>query len=251
MADPSRGPSQYFTMCATIFRNENRNEITETFKNFSWNSKGNKHAKALNHFDKVYACQKVSELPVALVGAVSNKLTLEQYLPRARQTPTHYYNKVVHYLLERVGAILSAYEVPREDVRILLEAREQQYGSLLNYLKTIQDNPLHPKAKLLKGLNPFSIRAVKKKDEPCFWVPDIGAHALFCAFRKDIKQHGLVEARYLTELSPVFAAGKSGQILDYGIKVIHSLNDMSADPMVEKTLKELRNNNRIYCKLTK
>ncbi|MGZ2256144.1 DUF3800 domain-containing protein [Roseobacter sp. A03A-229] len=248
-ADPSFGPSQYFTMCATLFREDNRGLIEDAYSSFPWNSSKRKHAKHLGHFDKVHACKVISELPVAMVGVISNKLTLGNYLAAAKQTPTHFYNKVTHYLLERVGALLGAYSVPKENVRIVFEAREQQYSSLLFYIERIQATPLNSNARLLRNIDRFSITTIKKRDEPCMWVSDIGAHALFCLLRRDEKMHCLTEGRYLRELAPRFFAKRNGLIVDAGLKLIQNLDDVTSDQETKSLIALLRNPHKEYCRL--
>ena len=88
--DPSYGPTQYFTMCAAVFSEENREVIEAVYRDLPWNRERQKQAKNLGHFDKIHACSEISNLPVALLGVASNKLTLGEYLPEAIRTPTHF-----------------------------------------------------------------------------------------------------------------------------------------------------------------
>lgn len=245
-ADPSRGPSQYLTMCAALYRNENSKIIEKKLSELPFQGKKALHAKHLNHFEKVVTCQAISELPVGLLGVISNKLSLKEYLPEANRTPTHYYNKVMQYLLERVGAATSALGIKSNELRVVLEAREQQYSSLLSFVSKIQANPLDTRAALLRNIDRFSITAVKKKDEPCIRVADMGAHALFCCVRRDKRVYSIVENRYLKELAPVFLAGKDGRIVPQGLKLIHTMTDIAAPQETSSTLAILRNPNSGY-----
>ena len=250
LPDPSKGPSQYLTMCAALYNNDNCNLICDRLNSLPFQSGQSAHAKHLNHFEKVTTCKTVAELPVALLGVISNKLTLKDYLPEARRTPTHFYNKVMQYLLERVGAAIAAYGLRKQDVRIVLEAREQQYSSLLAFIAKIQGNPLDTRATLLRNIDRFSIIVVKKKNEPCIRVADIGAHALFCCVRKDNRIFSVTETRYLRELAPVFLAGQNGRIVPYGLKPIHTIDDLNAEKEVASTLAILSNPNKPFQRLS-
>lgn len=245
-ADPSRGPSQYFTMCAALYRNENSSIIEEKLNSLPFSGQRSLHAKHLNHYEKVVTCQAIAELPVGLLGVISNKLSLQEYLPEANRTPTHYYNKVMQYLLERVGAATGALGITSNELRVVLEARKQQYSSLLSFIAKIQSNPLDTRATLLRNIDRFSITAVKKKDEPCIRVADMGAHALFCTVRRDERVHSIVEPRYLRELAPVFLAGQDGRLVPRGLKPIHSIMDLAAPLETSSTLAILRNPNNGY-----
>ena len=193
LADPSDGPTQYFTMCAALFSDENHEHITQQLDSLPFQGKKARHAKQLNHFEKVAICQAIAKLPVGLLGVISNKLSLKEYMKEANQTPTHFYNKVMQYLLERIGHTVASLGIDKKHVRIVLEAREQRYSSLLSFIETIQKNPFDTRATYLRNIDRFSITAVKKENEPCIRLADMGAHALFCAIRRDKRISSIVE----------------------------------------------------------
>ncbi|SNR80427.1 hypothetical protein, partial [Puniceibacterium sediminis] len=116
--------------------------------------------------------------------------------------------------------------IPKDDLRICIEAREQQYSSLLSFIKKIQENPLDTRATHIKNIDRFSITAVRKSDDALMALSDIGANAIFSALRRDERMHGLSETRYLRELRHVFLSGSDGNILPKGLKPIHSINDL-------------------------
>ena len=103
--DPSFGPTQYFCICATILNEDNRRLIEDALKTLPF-AHGVLHANRLNHFEKAFLGRRISSLPLGMIGVVSNKLSLLGYLTEASKTPTHFYNKVMQYLLERVGSSL-------------------------------------------------------------------------------------------------------------------------------------------------
>ncbi|MGB7268008.1 MAG: hypothetical protein WBC90_00650, partial [Albidovulum sp.] len=95
----------------------------------------------------------------------------------------------------------------------------------------------------------FSVTAIKKSDDKCMAISDLGAYALFSAVRRDQRAFGLSETRYLYEARGSFLAGKSGQICGHGIKVIHSLNDLGLPQDTGDFLRGLKNPRREYWRL--
>ena len=130
-----------------------------------------------------------------------------------------------------------------QQFRIHIEAREQQYSSMISFLQAIQATPLDDRALAIRNIDVFSIVAVKKKDQPLMSLADIGAHALFAAVRRDDRTYALNETRYLKELSPVFLCSQSGSIVPKGLKPIHSLRDLALQETTEADLMALSNKN--------
>jgi hypothetical protein len=246
--DPSYGPTQYFCACATILDEDNRAQIEDTLGSLPFFDEI-LHASRLGHFEKILLARTISRLPVGMFGLVSNKLSLLEYLPDASRTPTHFYNKCLQYLLERVGYALGKLGIPASDVRIRLEARAQKYSSLLSFIDSIQRNPLDHRSIALRNVDRFSITAVKKTDDACMPISDFGAHALFTAVRRDARAFGLSEARYLYECRDRFLAGKDGSIIGHGIKAIHSLQDLALPGETAAFFRELKNSKHEYWKL--
>jgi hypothetical protein len=247
-ADPSYGPTQYFCICATIFNEDNRTLIENTLKNLPFTDDV-LHASRLSHFEKSYFGSVASNLPLGMFGVISNKLSLLEYLPAASKTPTHFYNKVMQYLFERIGDAVGKLGIPRAELRIRLEARAQKYSSLISFIDSIQRNPLDARAIAIRNIDRFSITAIKKADDRCMAISDFGAHALFSAVRRDSRAFGLSETRYLNELKGAFLASKTGKITGYGIKTIHSVDDLALPTNTANFLRELRNDKKEYWKL--
>lgn len=246
--EPSWGPTQYFAMCATIFRDSRRDELLQAIEKLPIGMK-KYHSKRLHHFEKVYTCREVAKLRIAIVGVISNKLTLGSYLSEARRTNTHFYNKVMQYLLERIGVCLATYRILAEDVRIILEAREQQYSSLISFVEAIQKRPIDFQASFLRRIDAFSIGRAKKADDPLFCLPDLGSHAMLSALRRTEAQFSVTEPRYLKELAPCFLADKVGRIFPRGIKPIHNIGDLEADPETAQVFRTLSNRRPVFRRL--
>lgn len=246
--DPSYGPTQYFCMAAAFFQEKHRQHIEETLRKIPFIKK-TIECKKLSHFEKVSLCKTVSTLPVGLLGVISNKLSLLEYLPAAKKTNTHYYNKVTQYLLERIGETVSVFNVDAKNLNIKLEAREQKYDSLLYFIDKIQKNPLDPRSIPIRNINRFSISAVKKHDDFCLGLADIAAHALFCSVSRDKKVLGLSETRYVRELRSIFISDKKGKVVPKGIKLIHSVKDMAIPDDEAEFFNNLTNPQKTYHRL--
>ncbi len=240
MPDPSYGPTQYFCLSAVIFKEDNRLLIEEALSGLPF-KKTPLHAQKLSHFEKVHFCRQAAELPIGLIGVISNKLSLLEYFADAKKTPTHYYNKCTQYLLEMIGSFLATFSIPQDQVKIILETRNQRYDSLLAFVQAIQRNPLHPRAELIQRLNAFSISNAKKADDKCFALADLAANALFSAVRRDPRSFALSETRYLVELAPVFLANNQGRIFSKGIKPIHCLSDLGLPNGTLNALEAIQN----------
>ncbi|MEO9778557.1 MAG: hypothetical protein ABJH45_12135 [Paracoccaceae bacterium] len=173
-------------------------------------------------------------------------LSLLNYLASAKTTPTHYYNKVMQYQLERIGDAMGAFQIPAKQTRIQLEAREQQYSSLLSFIEKIQNNPLDSRATSIRNIDRFSISSVNKKDSLLMALSDIGANAIFSSVRRDTRQFGFSEVRYLRELAPIFVTGKTGRIVPKGLKPIHSIEDLGLPSETIAELYSLTNSKKDY-----
>lgn len=246
--DPSFGPTQYFCACATILDESKRNYVEQRLSQLPFSNEI-LHASRLSHFEKCFFAREVCRLPVACVGVISNKLTLLEYLTAAQKTPTHYYNKVLQYLFEKVGDVLGKFRIPSNEVRIRLEAREQQYSSLISFLGKIQKNPLDERSLSIRNIDRFAISAIKKTEDRCMSISDLGAHALFSSVRRDHRAFGLSETRYLFEMRGAFLAQKDKRFCGGGIKLIHSLDDIGLPEDVASFLGNLSNPKKEFCRM--
>lgn len=173
-----------------------------------------------------------------MFGVVSNKLTLGGYAPQIGQDSNKFYNKCSEYLLEKLGGFLIEENIGPESVSIIFEERNHDYSALLSYIKKVRENPLHPEAKKLSAINPFSISFEKKQKEKCFFLSDFGAHALYSCFNKSRHNFEIPETRYLQELRNVFHRDEeTKKICGTGIKFIQTLSHIQADEDVNEFLR--------------
>ncbi|MEP2654519.1 MAG: hypothetical protein ABJH07_01955 [Sedimentitalea sp.] len=152
----------------------------------------------------------------------------------------------MQYQLERIGDAMGAFQIPAKQTRIQLEAREQQYSSLLSFIEKIQNNPLDSRATSIRNIDRFSISSVNKKDSLLMALSDIGANAIFSSVRRDTRQFGFSEVRYLRELAPIFVTGKTGRIVPKGLKPIHSIEDLGLPSETIAELYSLTNSKKDY-----
>lgn len=199
-----------------------------------------KHATDLNHFQTVYACRETSKLQARFFGLFSNKDTLSEYKDEIKADPQKFYNKCVVYLLERVGMYLSTFSLNCEDHSIVLEKRNHDYDRMIRYLEKCKNNPFYPQAKSLKNINPFSIVAKSKNDEPLLRFADLVSFSLFQCVNVSKSNFEIPETKYLVELSDKFACDKTGRIRGVGFKYIHSFNQIKFLPEVKAVIQALR-----------
>ncbi|MGB5556374.1 MAG: DUF3800 domain-containing protein, partial [Paracoccaceae bacterium] len=111
---------------------------------------------------------------------------------------------------------------------------------MLRYLIKVKQNPLYRESKSLRILNPFSIVAKEKDEEPILQLADLVAHAVYQCTNKSDSNFGIPEYRYFEEISRRFAADANGRILGAGLKAIHSLEMLELDTNVAKVLSAAR-----------
>ena len=237
----SRGASQYMTLCACIVPNSKHDTILKNLESIQKTIGATSlHTNKLRHSQKVYCAREISKQRLRLIGVASNKMTLGGYAPEIGKSSVKYYNKCVSYLLEKVCGFLIEMKIEADDVSIIFEERNHDYGALISYISKIRSNPMHAEAKKLNAINPFSITSEKKKTEPLFFIPDFGAHALYQCFNKSPQNFDIPETRYLHELRSVFHRNEKTLLIDgYGIKYIQTIGQLHADPDVSVFLKRL------------
>jgi hypothetical protein len=226
------GSSEYFTMGAVVLQPATMiaarkllDQLQEDFKR----PKRWRHATDLNHSQKLHFCRKLSALNVRYFGVISYKPTLGAYAENIDWEPDKFYNKCAKYLLERVGNYLSAIGGDLSEPQIVFEERNHDYDAMIRYLGKVKENPIYEHSKSLASINPFGISSKKKTEEDLLRLADLVSHALYCCVNKTPDNFGIVEPRYVQELSKRFAADKTGRVFGTGLKAIHKLDDLQLD----------------------
>lgn len=237
------GSSPWFTLGACLFKECDR--LLHLGKIEEWKTylkKERLHATELNHFQKTYICQEMAKLDITLFGLISNKHSLtkgDNYRAQIEGEPWKYYNKNVHYLLERFGQFCGERNIPCDQQKIIFEKkRGVKYSAMKNYLRCIKNNPYNRSANFLENVNIENIHASTKNEDDLTLFSDFTAHSLFkiCDAHGS---HGITEQRYLKELKGKFYSDEQGMILGYGIKAVNSLQDINLQERDAECLKTL------------
>lgn len=241
-SETTQGASPYFVVGAAVFQPAseiNAKKVLEEFK-ASIPKKKWRHATELDHPEKVYLAREASKLHARYFAVISRKQTLGAYKDQIDDDPQKFYNKCVQYLLEIVCAYLLRVGATDSDISVVLERRNHDYDAMLRFLQKVKDNPIYDPSKALKVLNVFSITTAAKGENILLEYADFISHAVFQLTNKTPKNYGIPETSYFREMQSRFAAGPNGEILGYGIKCIHQLEELALDPEVEQLLRTAR-----------
>jgi hypothetical protein len=242
-SEGQRGSSNYFTMGAAVFQPTTlmaARQLLERLQSEFRKTKPWRHATDLNHSQKVYFCRELTKLNVRFFGIMSNKNTLGEYAEEIAWEPDKFYNKCAKYLLERVGSYLTHFDKDLVEPQIVFEKRNHDYDAMIRYLAKVRKNPIYSQSNGLSTINPFGIISCTKEQEAALRVADMVSHALYACVNKAPENFGIVEPRYLKELSARFAADGAGKIIGTGLKFIHSASDMQFDKDLSDQLHGLR-----------
>lgn len=240
--DDSQGASPYMTLGGVLVRDNDKVRLSKKLADILKRmGKKRLHCQRLNHRQKVFFAREMAKEDIKCFGVISRKDTLGHYKTKISNESDLYYNKCCQYLLERVGAFVKETEIPREQLTICFEDGGYNYKKLRNLLWACQDKPIHINTRLLRYIEVSNIVAVPKSDEPLLQMADLVAHSLFKCTDKSESQYNIPETRYLNELQGrFFCEQKSKQILNHGLKAVHSLSQLKLDHDVAHFIHGLR-----------
>ena len=187
------------------------------------------HCADLSHLKVSYLSNSVKNMRVLLFGAVSKKKTVGTYKEKisGKKQAEDYYNKCVHYLLERVGEFMSENGIEPSHLSIVFEKKRHNYERLRSYIRTIQARPVDARARFLQRIDSLSITAQGKADEPLLALADVTAYSLYQCFNETLTNYGLPEQRYFREIKSKFWSDpETGVVANKGIKFIKGPVDM-------------------------
>lgn len=230
------GASPYLTLGAALIREEDSMQLTTKLGEIcSKVGKKSLHCSALKHPQKVFYSREISKEPVLFFGLVSFKETLGSYAEEIEENGTKYFNKCAQYLLEIVGAHMGAAGIQQDKMRVVFEEGHHDYARFRKFFKKCQDNPIYKQTEALKNIDLRLIVDAPKESTPLLQLGDLAAHALFKAVDKTQSNYLIPEPRYLNELHKSFHADPSTRkVVGYGIKAIHSLNDIRLDDDIKQ-----------------
>ena len=234
----SRGASPYMTMGAALVLNESFEDIRNTLERVRIDiGKKQLHCAELNHYQKIFFIRELAAHKKRLFGVMSYKETLGGYKESIQDNSKLYYNKCAQYLLERVGWFMHDNGIPPENLDIVFEKGNFDYGKLKALLRKCQSNPQHQMTGKLKHIKVSNISVKTKSEEPLLAMADLVAHALYKCVDKQDKNHFIAEPRYLRELSNRFFGNPETQsVSGAGLYLVHNLKDLNLDPDVEEVI---------------
>ena len=113
-----------------------------------------------------------------------------------------------------------------------------EYGWMKKYIRNIALEPHEGDSHFLKSINPESISAKTKNEEPLLKISDAVASSIFqCCENKVL---GIRETGYLERIRDKFPADTNGRILDYGIKAINNIHDLNLSPKEQEFFLSLK-----------
>lgn len=121
-----------------------------------------------------------------------------------------------------------------------MEKMNHDYSKLINFLNAVKNNPLYPQSASLALLNPFSISTKPKGEDTMLDIADFVAHAVYQCLNRTPTNYSIPEPRYLREMCSRLAGDKQNRALGVGLKCIHSLQKIDADPEIQEFFKSIK-----------
>ncbi|WP_273146002.1 DUF3800 domain-containing protein [Oceanicaulis alexandrii] len=225
------GASPYMTMGAVIVPNAHLDSLSECLESVKKTiGKQELHCSNLKHFELLFFAKSMAKEKVRFFGAISKKKTLGPYKTAIKDNPRKYYNKCAQYLLERVGWFMGNRSLMPHQLDIVFERANVDYDALANLIRRCQDSPLHESTKQLRNISADRIYSIEKNEHPALCIADLVAHALYKCVDKTERNFGIVEPRYLRELSPRFFGNpETAKALGAGLYCVHSVRDLELE----------------------
>lgn len=225
------GATPYMTLGAALVPTSAAAEINAALEKIAAKiGKPTLHCKDLNHTQRVYYARSIAEERILLFGVISLKSTLGWYKDTIKGDSKRYYNKCAQFLLEKVGRFMSTNDIAASRLSICFEEGNFDYPALRSLISKCRQNPQNAETKFLSRIEPMSIYAAPKADQPLLQLGDLAAHALFKCVDKTYGNFGIPEPRYLCELQRrFFSDPKTGRVEGMGNKTVHSLDAVKLD----------------------
>ena len=136
---------------------------------------------------------------------------------------------------------MEARNISCDNVVIVFEKANIDYDKMKNLILTCQRNPIHQKTKYLMKINVNQIYVKKKREEPLLQIADLVAHSLYKCVDKSENNFGIVEPRYIRELSSRFFWNpEDDKIIGAGIFCVHSIKHLELDPDAEEIISNMK-----------
>lgn len=236
------GASPYMTMAGVLVPNsklvEYRLVLQRLVDEFG---KKDLHCSKLNHVQIVRFAKVLASCRVKIFAVISRKETLGEYREEIGKNDKLYYNKCAQYLLERVGRFMATHDLKEEHLEVIFEDGGFDYGRLRALISKCRRTPRNAGTEYLRYVNPYSIQAKPKGEEPLLQFADLVAHGFFKCVDDGPSSFGVFETRYVAEIKDkIFADPKSGDPFKWGIFPIHSWRDLKLNEEVLGFFTDLR-----------
>lgn len=240
------GASPYFVLAAAVMPSATQIHARSLLSKVESSiPKKWKHATELNHAQTVFFCRAAASVNMRFFAVVSKKSTLGEYSGHIERDSHKFYNKCASYLLECVGQYLKGKGLFDCDPDVVFEGRNHDFDALRRYIGKVKENPINTRAKFLGCFNPFGFVERAKNEEDLLKFADLAAHAVYQCVNKTKSNFDIPESRYVVELESRFGAVENGKVLDYGIKCIHSVEQLDLDADIKRTWQSLKANPRV------
>jgi len=163
-------------------------------------------------------------LNITCFGVISRKETLDDY--KNQIDNKKFYNKCATYLLECIGQYAREKNIDKKEIKLYFEKGNFAYEKLRNFISKCQKTPFQSRANNLKFIEPYNIYHKTKEEMPSLEIADLIAHSLYKIVDKNRANFGITEPRYFNILRPLFYSDPKNNILNYGLKPIHNINDL-------------------------
>lgn len=204
-----------------------RDKIKQQMPN---SAKRDLHFRKLTHSQKVFACQKISQLPLRTISILSNKTTIPKDKYKEKNLLYWY---ITRYLIERLSWLCRDLrpQVPEGNgkVKIIFSKRGgMNYEDFRQYLTRLKN-----KSEDDNGISihwpVIDINSVEAKDHSTRAGLQL-ADCIASAFREAVEknEYGNYEPRYAQELKNNIYQRK-GNYLSYGVKTLPSNDGMTLD----------------------
>lgn len=240
--EQGRGASRYFVLGAVLVPDSLRKNLNSELDKLTLEfGKTELHCSSLKHTQIVRFSQKLNQQRVLCFGVMSNKTTLREYKSQIKNDHAMFFHKCAQYLLERVGDWARSAGVSGKSIHVQFEEGIVQVEKLRTYIDWCQMAPQHPNAKFLAYLDKNRIHSRAKFDCGELRAADLVAHSLYRCLEKTNHNNGILESRYLQEIQHSFYGDqKTNQVLNFGLKLIHNLDDLELEGQIAAVLRSLR-----------
>jgi len=198
------------------------------------------HCNKLNHNQLVRFSTCISNQRILCFAVASFKGTLGSYSQDIDRNHQSYYHKCLQYLFENLARAAQEFDIEAGQIDIAIESGIVDIGPLKKFIRYCQETPTDPRALVLRGIDSNRITSKEKFEESLLQLPDLISHSLFRCLEQTDGNYGVLETKYLSVLKDRFYHdARSGLIVGWGIKAIHSVGQLQVPLEMMRYLNQL------------